>query len=60
MLLLIGLLTENKNTIHTFWIFAKNVIEMQTFAVYGIAFHILHFDCVASEFKQIQYKLCKC
>ena len=23
---------------------------MQTFAVFGIAFHILHFDCGASEF----------
>ena len=54
MLLLIGLLTENKNTFHTFWIFAKNVIEMQIFAVYGMAFYILHFDCGASEFKQIQ------
>ena len=54
MLLLIGPLTENKNTFHTFWIFAKNVIEMQIFAVYGMAFYILHFDCGASEFKQIQ------
>ena len=59
MLLLIGPLTENENTFHTFWIFSKNLIEMQTFAVYGIVVYISHFDCGSSKFKQIQYKLFK-